>query len=85
MARQCSKNQVAAEFRANKGAYCILFDSKCLSREAGRNAANGLRSVHELLVRTKDWQAKHSIGEHLGKPQVYVQFKPNGTYLNGTE
>jgi hypothetical protein len=72
-----SKAQVAAELRGKKGAYCILFDSSCLARKTGRNAANGTCSVHDLLVGTKDWQAEHTVGEHHGTPQVYVIFKPD--------
>jgi hypothetical protein len=77
-----SQAQIAADFRGKKGAYCILFDSKCLSQQAAGRPH--LCSVHDLITRTSPWKAEHRVGQHNGKHQVYVALIPDtSTCSNG--
>ena len=80
---------IAAEFHDKRGAYCILFDSTCLTRESrsrGRAAAGSQRlcSVSELL--THDSQVKSKLGSYEGKPQTHLSITAHASSCsNGRE
>jgi hypothetical protein len=83
------RTDVAAEFHDKRGAYCILFDSTCLtveSRSRGRAMTGSPRlcSVSDLL--THDWQVKSKLGSYEGKPQTHLSITaPASSCSNGRE
>ncbi len=72
------KQQVQEQFDQKRDAYCLLFDSKCLSHETPRKRM-ALRpcSVHDLISRANGWSMEHQIGQYEGKAQIRLILKPN--------
>ena len=73
------KEQVAEQFEQKRGAYCVLFDSKCLSRETPRKrTALPPCSAHDLISRPNGWSMDHqTAGQYEGKNQISLVLKPN--------
>jgi hypothetical protein len=77
------KAQVQEQFDQKRAAYCVLFDSKCLSRETPHKRMSLLPcSVHDLMSRTKDWTMEHQITQNGGASQVHLILKPNNDYCS---
>jgi len=72
-----SKDQILAQFNRKEGAYCVLFDSKCLLRKAGSKSDSNVCSVRDLVSGTNQWSIEHRTGQHEGMSQIYLTLKPN--------
>jgi len=72
------KDQVAEQFEQKRGAYCVLFDSKCLSRETPRKRLSlPPCSVHDLVSRANGWSMEHQTAERDGRSLLHLLLKPN--------
>ena len=73
------KEQVQEQFDQKRDAYCVLFDSKCLSREAPKRKGEFLRpcSAHDLVSRANGWAMEHQAVQHDGRSQTILTLKPN--------
>ncbi len=77
------KAQVQDEFDQKRAAYCVLFDSKCLSHETPhKRLALPPCSVSDLMGRRKDWSVEHQITDNGGVSQVHLIVKPNNDYCS---
>jgi hypothetical protein len=82
------KEQVQEQFEQKRAAYCVLFDSKCLSRTTPTRKREVLRpcSAHDLVGRANGWSMEHQTGEYGGRSQIHLILKPNNEYcLNGKD
>ena len=72
------KDQILEQFDQKRGAYCVLFDSKCLLREAGRKReSQHVCSVHDLVSGANGWSMEHQAGQYDGRSQIHLILKPN--------
>lgn len=77
------KEQVAEQFDQKRGAYCVLFDSKCLSRETPRKrTALPPCSARDLVSRANGWSMEHQTGQFEGKSQLHLILKPNNEFCS---
>jgi len=77
------KAQVQEEFDQKRAAYCVLFDSKCLSRETPhKRLALSPCSVSDLMGRRKDWSMEHQVTQNGGAWQVHLILKPDNEYCS---
>jgi hypothetical protein len=81
------KAQVQEQFDQKRAAYCVLFDSKCLSRETPhKRLALPPCSAHDLMSRANGWSMEHQITQNGGASQVHLILKPNNDYCaNGKD
>jgi hypothetical protein len=82
------KEQVQQQFEQKRGAYCVLFDSKCLSRETPTRKRELLRpcSAHDLVSRANGWSMEHQASQSDGRSQIHLILKPNNeSCLNGKD
>jgi len=71
------KEQIREQFDQKRGAYCVLFESKCLVREAPRKRESlHPCSVHDLVNRP-GWSMEHKTGQYDGNSQISLALKPN--------
>ena len=72
------KAQIQEQLDQKRDAYCVLFDSKCLSRETPRKRMS-LRpcSAHDLMSRANGWSMEHQIVQHDGTAETHLILKPN--------
>jgi hypothetical protein len=72
------RQQVQEQFDQKRDAYCVLFDSKCLSRETPRKRmALPPCSVHDLIRRPDGWSMEHQISQSDGTTLTHLILKPN--------
>lgn len=77
------KQQVQEQFDQKRDAYCILFDSKCLSRETPRKRASlPPCSIHDLVSRANGWSMEHKTSDYQGTTLTHVILKPNNDYCS---
>ena len=77
------KEQVAEQFEQKRGAYCVLFDSKCLARETPRKRLSlPPCSAHDLISRPNGWSMEHQADQHGGTSQTHLILKPNNEYCS---
>ncbi len=77
------KAQVQEQFDQKRAAYCVLFDSKCLSRETPHKRMSlPPCSVHDLMSRAKGWTMEHQITQNSGVSQVHLILKPDNDYCS---
>lgn len=77
------KAQVQEQFEQKRAAYCVLFDSKCLSRETPhKRMALPPCSLQDMLSRGHGWSIEHQITENGGASQVHLILKPNSEYCS---
>ena len=77
------KEQVAEQFEQKRAAYCVLFDSKCLSRETPHKRLSlPPCSAHDLVSRANGWSMEHQTGERNGSSQLHLILKPNNEFCS---
>ena len=78
------KEQIQEEFDQKRAAYCVLFDSKCLSRETPTRKRQLLRpcSAHDFVSRANGWSIEHQIGYHDGSYETHLILTPNNDYCS---
>lgn len=77
------KAQVQEQFDQKRAAYCVLFDSKCLSRETPHKRLTlPPCSVHDLMSRNKGWSMEHQVTQNGGASQVHLILKPDNDYCS---
>ena len=77
------KAQVQEQFEQKRAAYCVLFDSKCLSRETPHKRMSlPPCSVSDLMSRRNGWSMEHQITQNSGVSQVHLILKPDNDYCS---
>jgi len=77
------KAQVQGQFDEKRATYCVLFDSKCLSRETPhKRMALPPCSVHDLMSRHNGWSMEHQVTRDGEASKVHVILKPDNDYCS---
>jgi hypothetical protein len=78
------KEQIQEQFDQKRAAYCVLFDSKCLSHETPQRKRELLRpcSAHDLVSRANGWSMEHQTGEYDSRSQLRLVLKPNNEFCS---
>lgn len=77
------KAQVQEQFDEKRAAYCVLFDSKCLSRETPHKRLSlPPCSIHDLMGRASGWSMEHQTSQRDGRTLTHLILKPNNEYCS---